>query len=131
MAKVTTTATTSPLTTRKRMVTGIVLVAIGLSMFGLFVTNTQPGQTATFGMNLGDTAVTIPDLALPVQPSLYALVLISVFLGAWQLARGGLRSIGWSIGIVAFCFVAGFLIWATQDKSLDEPSRSHWLLCAA
>jgi simple sugar transport system permease protein len=119
MAKVTTTSTTPPLTTRKRMTTGIVLVAIGLLMFALFVTNTQPGQTATFGMNLGDTAITIPDLALPVQPSLYALVLIAVFLGAWQLARGGLRSNGWSIAIVAFCFVAAFLIWATHDKSFN------------
>ncbi len=104
---------------RKRMATGIVLVAIGLLIFALFVTNTQPGQTATFGMNLGDTAITIPDLAVPVQPSLYGLVLLSVFLGAWQLARGGLRSNGWSIAIVAFSFVAAFLIWATQDKSFN------------
>ena len=119
MAKQTATASTSPLTARKRVATGIALLVMGLLMYALFVTGTQPGQTATFGMNLGDTAIKIPDLALPVQPSLYALVLISVFLGAWQLARGGLRSSGWSVAIVAFCFVAGFLIWATQDKAFN------------
>ncbi|HET6846232.1 MAG TPA: ABC transporter permease [Anaerolineales bacterium] len=119
MAKATNTATISPLTIRKRMATGIVLIAMGLLIFVLFTTSTQPGQTATFGMNLGETAINIPDLALPVQPSLYALTLISVFLGAWQLARGGLRSNGWSIAIVAFCFVAAFLIWATQDKAFN------------
>ena len=109
----------SPLPNRKRMATGITLVVIGLLMFGLFVLRTQPGQVATFGMNLGDTAVTVPDLTVPVQPALYTLILISVFLGAWQLARGGLRSAGWSIAIVASCFVAAFLIWATQDKSFN------------
>ena len=109
----------SPLPNRKRMATGITLVVIGLLMFGLFVLRTQPGQVATFGMNLGDTAATVPDLTVPVQPALYTLILISVFLGAWQLARGGLRSAGWSIAIVASCFVAAFLIWATQDKSFN------------
>jgi ABC-type uncharacterized transport system permease subunit len=104
---------------RRRLTTGIVLIGIGLLMFALFVTNTQPGQTATFGMNLGDTAVAIPDLSVPVQPALYGLVMITVFLGAWQLARGGMRSAGWAVAIVAFCFVAAFLIWATQDKSFN------------
>jgi simple sugar transport system permease protein len=88
-------------------------------MFALFVGGTQPGQTATFGMNLGKTAFQIPDLVVPVQPALYTLIMIAVFLGAWQLARGGLRSAGWSIAIVAFCFVAAFLIWATQDASFN------------
>jgi ABC-type uncharacterized transport system permease subunit len=104
---------------RQRIGTGIALIVLGLLMFVLFVTGTQPGQTATFGMNLGETAVNIPDLRVPVQPALYLLVLVSVFLGTWQLARGGARSAGWSIGIVSLCFVAAFLIWATQDKSFN------------
>jgi len=111
--------TISALPNRQRVSTGIALLIIGLLIFGLFVINTQPGQVATFGMNLGDTAFTIPDLSVPVQPALYTLVMVSVFLGAWQLARGGLRSAGWSVGIVALCFVAAFLIWATQDKSFN------------
>ena len=111
--------TISALPNRQRVSTGIALLVIGLLIFGLFVINTQPGQVATFGMNLGDTAVTIPDLSVPVQPALYTLVMVAVFLGAWQLARGGLRSAGWSVGIVALCFVAAFLIWATQDKSFN------------
>jgi simple sugar transport system permease protein len=119
MATTTTAATTSLLPTRKRIATGVVLLVMGLLMFGLFVTDTQPGQVATFGMNLGDTAVEIPDLVVPVQPTLYALILVTVFFGAWQLARGGLRSSGWSVAIVAFSFVAAFLIWATQDASFN------------
>ncbi|MFN2121792.1 MAG: ABC transporter permease [Anaerolineales bacterium] len=118
MAADTLTATTV-FPNRQRIGTGIALIVLGLLMFVLFVTGTQPGQTATFGMNLGETAINIPDLKVPVQPALYLLVLVSVFLGTWQLARGGARSAGWSIGIVSLCFVAAFLIWATQDKSFN------------
>jgi general nucleoside transport system permease protein len=119
MVKSTATATTLWMPARKRIATGIVLLVMGLLIFALFVTDTQSGQTATFGMNLGQTAAKIPDLVVPVQPSLYALALVSVSLGAWQLARGGLRSSGWSVAIVAFAFVAAFLIWATKDESFN------------
>lgn len=106
---------------RPRITGGIILIFLGLLIFLLFVQNTQPGQIATFGMNLGGSASAIykiPDLVVPVQPGLYALIAITVFLGAWQLARG-IRSMGWLVGIVAFCFVASFLIWATADKSFN------------
>jgi ABC-type uncharacterized transport system permease subunit len=105
---------------RERIGIGIALLVIGLLMFALFARGVQPGQTATFGMNLTRTAqaIKIPDLVLPAQASLYTLIVITVFLGAWELARG-VRSTGWLIGIVAFCFVAAFLLWATADKSFN------------
>jgi ABC-type uncharacterized transport system permease subunit len=109
----------SPTIDHQRVGTGIALVVTGLLMFVLFALGTQPGQLAQFGMNVGDTALTIPDLVLPVQPALYTLILITVFLGAWQLARGGLRSTGWLLGVIAFCFVSAFLIWATKEKSFN------------
>src|SRR5512141_2699383 len=108
-------APVAPPVDRQRIGTGIALLVAGLLMFVLFAIGTQPGQSATFGMNAGGTAITIPDLVLPVQPALYTLILVTVFLGAWQLARGGFRSTGWLISIVAFCFVSAFLIWATKD----------------
>jgi simple sugar transport system permease protein len=104
---------------RQRVATGIALVLVGLLMYALFVTGTQPGQTATFGMNSGGVALTITDLVLPVQPALYTLIMITVFLGAWMLARSGIRSTGSLVTIVAFCFVAAFLIWATKEKSFN------------
>ena len=105
---------------RRHIATGISLIVIGLLIFLLFVPGTQPGQEATFKLNLSGTsqAITIPDLTVPVQPSLYTLIAIIVFLGAWQLARGT-RSIGWVAGVVAFCFVASFLIWATKGSSFS------------
>ncbi|MDZ7379895.1 MAG: ABC transporter permease [candidate division KSB1 bacterium] len=105
--------------TRSRL-TGLLLLATGLVMYALFGTGLEPGQQAKFGLNPGyaSQAIPIPDLVLPVQTSLYVLVLVTVFLGAWQLARG-FRSTGWVIGIVAFCFVAAFLLWATRGKSFN------------
>lgn len=100
--------------------TGLLLLAAGLVMFALFGTALEPGQQAKLGLNPGyaSQAIPIPDLVLPVQATLYVLVLITLFLGGWQLARG-FRSTGWVIGIVAFCFVAAFLVWATRGKSFN------------
>jgi simple sugar transport system permease protein len=112
-------STNRPPWDKQRLATGTGLLIVGLVIFLLFARGTLPGQTSTFGMNAGGTALLIPDLAIPVQPGLYALILVTVFAGAWQMARGGARSAGWLIGIAAFCFVAAFLIWATNEKSLN------------
>ena len=105
-------------TQRRQIIIGIVLLLIGLLMFVLFVRGTQSGQQATFGMNLGTDTINIPDLVLPVQPSLYALITMVVFLAGWQLARG-IRSTGLLVGLVSFAFVASFLIWATKDQAFN------------
>jgi ABC-type uncharacterized transport system permease subunit len=104
---------------RNRIIVGATLLIIGVMMFLLFTPGTQPGQTAKFGMNLGSSvAFKIPDIILPVQLSLYVLSFIVVFLGAFQMARG-VRSTRSLFGMLAFCFVAAFLIWATKGKSLS------------
>jgi ABC-type uncharacterized transport system permease subunit len=106
-------------TQRTRIIMGATLLVIGVLMFLLFTPGTQPGETAKFGMNLGSSvAFKIPDIILPVQLSLYVLSFIVVFLGAFQMARG-VRATGWLFGMLAFCFVAAFLIWATKGKSLS------------
>ena len=104
---------------RNRLAPGLILIAIGLVILFLFGVDTEAGQQATFGMNaMRSQALPIPDLTLPVQPAIYILILVTVFLGAWQLARG-IRSTGIMVGVVAFCFVVAFLIWATRDKSFN------------
>ena len=114
-----TTAALQATANRRRVYIGITLLVIGLLMFLFFALGAQPGEKATFGMNVGrNAAFILPDLVLPVQTSLYILILITVFLGAWELARG-VRSTGWIISVVAFVFVAAFLIWATAGKSFN------------
>ena len=105
---------------RTRLVPGLLLIAAGMLILLLFGFRLEPGQQAQFGLTpSGDTdVIPIPDLVLPVQPAIYALIIITVFLGGWQLARG-IRSTGALVGVVAFCFVAAFLIWATKGKSMN------------
>ncbi len=54
-----------------------------LFIFLFFVRNTQPDQTATFGTNLSGPgqAIKIPDIVLPVQPTLFILIAITVLVG--------------------------------------------------
>lgn len=106
--------------TRNRIISGVFLILLGLLIFVLFVRGTEPGQVATFGMNMGGNsqALRISDLVLPVQPTLYILILIAVFTGAYQAARG-VKSNSVIVGVVAFTFVFAFLIWATRDKSFN------------
>jgi simple sugar transport system permease protein len=105
---------------RSRLVPGILLIVAGLAILLLFGLNLQTGQHTTFGLTpLGDkNVIPIPDLVLPVQSAIYVLVLVTFFVGAWQLARG-IRSTTLLVGVVAFCFVAAFLIWAARGKSMD------------
>ena len=109
-----------PVATRRSRIMGLLLLATGLVMFVLFGMNLEPGQQAKFGLNPGyvSQAIPIPDLVLPVRTTMYVLILITLFLGGWQLARG-FRSTGVVIGIVAFCFMVAFLLWATQGKSFN------------
>jgi len=109
-----------PAVVGRHRITGLVLLALGLAIFGLFGTALEPGLQTKFGLNpgFGSQAIKIPDLILPTQAAIYILAGMAVFFGAWQLARG-FRSVGAVVGIVAFCFVAAFLLWAARGKSFN------------
>jgi simple sugar transport system permease protein len=109
-----------PVAAGRSRITGLLLLMAGLVMFWLFGMNLEPGLLAKFGLNPGyaSQAIRIPDLILPVQATIYVLILIVMFLGGWLLAQG-VRSTGLVMGVAAFCFVAAFLIWATRGKSFN------------
>ena len=107
-------------TPRSRLVAGILLIIAGLAILLLFGLNIQHGLHSTLGLTpQGDkNVIPIPDMVLPTQLAIYILALVTFFLGAWQLARG-IRSTNLLVGLVAFCFVAAFLIWAAKGNSMD------------
>lgn len=104
---------------RTRLVPGLSLIVAGLLILALFGRGGS-GQMATFGLTpIGDTnVIPLPDMVLPVQPAISVLAALVVFVGAWQLARG-IRATWILVGVVAFCFVAAFLIWAATGKSMN------------
>ncbi len=104
---------------RKQIAYGIALILVGLLIYLLFGLNTEAGVVTTFGLNIASSqAIKIPDLIVPAQSTVYMMVALAVFVGAFQLARG-IRSTGLLIGIIAFTFVFAFLLWAAQDKSFN------------
>ncbi len=107
-------------TIRTRLAAGLLLIFTGMVIILLFGVNTKAGLNTTFGLTpLGDkNVIPIPNLVLPAQPAIYLLAIVAIVVGGWQLARG-IRSTGLLAGVVAFCFVFAFLIWAAKDNSMD------------
>ncbi len=105
---------------RRHIGTGVFFLLVALVIWTFFVRTTAPDLITTFGLNPArlTTAMKLPDLVLPSLPSLWFLTAICAFLGGWQLAKG-FRSTGWALGVVAFAFVAAFLIWAARGKSMN------------
>lgn len=104
---------------KSRISYGITLLVVGVLIYLFFGINTQAGVQTTFGLNLlGSQAISISDLVVPAQTTIYLMVGIIVFTGAYQLARG-VKSTSLLIGIIAFTFVTAFLTWAAQDKSFN------------
>ena len=99
---------------------GIFFLVVAVAILALFVPGAEPGMKTAFGLNPGKATVSVrlPDLVLPSQASLWVLAIVCAFLGGFQVAKG-FRSTGWALGIVAFAFVAAFLIWAARDKSMN------------
>ena len=92
---------------------------MGLAMVTLFTSGVEPGQWATFGLNLGTSqAIPLPDLVLPVRPTIYIFSLITAFLGGWQIARGFKRTNQW-LGVVILLFTFAFLTWAARGRSFN------------
>ncbi len=109
-----------PISTRKSQVLyGSVLIGVGLMIFLLFGLDTEAGVTTTFGMNLvGSEAVTIPNIIVPSQATVFLMAAVAVFIGAFHLSRG-IRSLGVVLGVIALTFIIAFLTWAAQDKSFN------------
>lgn len=112
-------STTISSSRRTRIIFGVVLLAVGLLIYLLFGLNTQAGLQTTFGINLaGSQAIPVPDLVIPSQTTTLLMAGISVFFGAFHLARG-VKSNGTLVGIIAATFVIAFLTWAAQGKSFN------------
>jgi len=100
-------------------VKGGIFVLLGLVMVGLLTSGVEPGQRATFGLTLGTgQAIPLPDLVLPVRPTITLVGLVVAFLGGWQIARGFRRANQW-LGAVILLVTFAFLTWSAKGKSFN------------
>jgi simple sugar transport system permease protein len=115
---VSTTTTTTKMSTTKARGFGIFfLLLAGLTLVFL----TRSGD-ATFGLNefgSGATVWTLPDLTVPVVPTVIVAAVAAAFAGGVQLTRGFGRRTLLVLGLVLGVFVFAFLTWATAGSSLN------------
>jgi ABC-type uncharacterized transport system permease subunit len=110
------TVVTPPVPVRRRVVTGAVIVGVGvLAVVGLGL-GANPG-TAVFGLSQAGDTVRIPALRLPGGTVAVVLGAVIVVLGLWQLVRGfSRRGLRWAVTAVILLFVVAFLCWAATGQ---------------
>jgi simple sugar transport system permease protein len=112
--------TTSQAAERRRArtvgATFLLAAAVMAVVFGLGV---RSGLDSTFGLNVGQSTVDLPDLVVPSRATATALAVVCAVLGGVQLARGFRRALPAVAGVVALCFVVAFLTWASAGASFN------------
>lgn len=106
-----------PAARRQRLVTGSVLVCVGLLAVSLFGIGSRAGFSATFVLSSRGDLVRLPDVVLPARVTAIVLGAVVLALGCWQLFRGfAKRAMKWvAVGAVV-CFVLAFLCWAATGE---------------
>ncbi len=105
--------------TRRARTWGIVFLVFAALMLVLFLPGTTGSQRTTFAFDLElSEALPIGSLTFSTQGGLYLLVVLAVFLGAWQLAKG-FKQVYLILGVVVLAFVLAFLTWAARDNSMN------------
>jgi len=101
---------------------GVIAGAISIAMAALIVLMglSAAGQTSTFVLASQRAGVTIPapDLVLPSGITLYVLGAIAVLIAMYQFFSER-EQVSLYTAVVVGLVVMGFLIWATQGKSLN------------
>ncbi len=88
---------------------------------GAFVVGT-PAADATFGLAPrlgGETWLSLPDLVVPVVPTILVLAGGMVVIGLLQILRGFGRRANAMVGLAVGLFVFAFLTYAARDASLS------------
>ncbi|MDX9955439.1 MAG: ABC transporter permease [Anaerolineae bacterium] len=105
--------------TRRARTLGIAFLVFAALMLVLFLPGTTGSQKTSFAFDLElSQAVPIGSLTFGTQFGLYMLAVVSVFLGAWQLAKG-FKQEYLILGVVVMLFVIAFLTWAARDRSMN------------
>jgi general nucleoside transport system permease protein len=104
-----------PLSLRQRLVTGGLLVVVGLvTVLGWGVGSASADATFRFG---GGSSVTLPDLTLPAGSAPTILGIIVVLLGMFQIAKGFRARRGpVLVAVAVFVFIVSFLCWAMSGR---------------
>lgn len=107
--------------TRRNRIYGIVFVLIGLITYWLFASGVDHGLVSKYGLNLGPVPADqrLADWVIPSYTTVMLLSVLTVAMGAYQLARGFGRATSVFLGLIILFFIFSFLTWATRDQSIN------------
>ncbi|MCX7840075.1 MAG: ABC transporter permease [Anaerolineae bacterium] len=118
MATFTHTLTRANVLAQKRR--GLFYILVALAMLAFFTSEVKPDQIATLGLNTTRSVqlVRLPDIVVPVLPTVWFLAIVVFALAVLDLVRPFRRG-GWLLGIASFSFLAAFLVWAARGTSFS------------
>ncbi len=112
-----------PMSIARRIVTGIVLVLVGLLCAVVLGLSAHAGYQAHFQIAPTDARIALPDVVLPARLTGVVLGAVVMVLGLWQIFHGfRRRALTWVLVAALLCFVVTFLCWAvtgTPENSFD------------
>ena len=107
-----------PYSPRRRLVTGSILVVLGLvSVFALGL-GSAAGRHARFTTTPAGARFTMPTISLPARYVAMVLGFVVVAFGLYQILRGFRRStMRWVLALTILCLVVSFFCWADSGES--------------
>ncbi len=96
---------------------GIAFIVFAAAILLLFLPGTG-GRMSTFVFYTGSGELDLAPWTFSAATLMYVAALLSVFLGAWQLAKG-FKNAEAILGVVVLLFVLAFLAWAARDASMN------------
>jgi general nucleoside transport system permease protein len=106
-----------PVSRKRRVVTGSVMIVVGLFCVLLLGLGSKSGYDAGFQLSQAGAKVHVPTVTLPARLTCILLGLVVVVLGVWQIARGFSKAaIRWVLTVTVLAVVVAFLCWAMTGQ---------------
>jgi general nucleoside transport system permease protein len=106
-----------PVSLRKRLISGVSVIVIGLICALAWGIGAKSGD-AVFALADPGAKIHITDVHVPAELAGIVLGAVIIALGVWQVARGfSRRNMRWVLVAVLACFVAAFLCWVGSANS--------------
>lgn len=100
-----------------------IALAIFAVLYGILILAAPRGGTTTFRLSTQADLIQLPDLQVPVGPTVWVcFVLLALLAGAAAyFVRAGGRSPLWVVIVYIVIFVVGFLTWAASGATIPIP----------
>ena len=102
---------------RRARITGVVMLLLAAAVAVLFIPNAE--GVATFGLSGSGETVQLQALVVPVQATLWVIVIVLGFLGASQFVRGFQRRSTLILGLSFGVFTVALMVWATAGEQFS------------